>query len=26
MIGQHGSLSDEETRVPLIRGGVFART
>ena len=25
MIGQHGSLSDEETRVPLIRGGVFAR-
>ncbi|PWC04237.1 alkaline phosphatase family protein [Agromyces badenianii] len=25
MIGQHGSLSDEETRVPLIRGGVFSR-
>ena len=26
MIGQHGSLSDEETRVPLIRaGGVHAR-
>ncbi|MGW9631438.1 alkaline phosphatase family protein [Agromyces sp. NPDC055520] len=25
MIGQHGSLSDEETRVPLIRAGVFAR-
>ncbi|WP_157008665.1 alkaline phosphatase family protein [Agromyces laixinhei] len=25
MIGQHGSLSDEETRVPLIRGGVFGR-
>lgn len=26
MIGQHGSLSDEETRVPLIRGGVFSRS
>lgn len=25
MIGQHGSLSDEETRVPLIRGGVYSR-
>ncbi|GAA1834651.1 alkaline phosphatase family protein [Agromyces salentinus] len=25
MIGQHGSLTDEETRVPLIRGGVFGR-
>jgi predicted AlkP superfamily pyrophosphatase or phosphodiesterase len=25
MIGQHGSLSDEETRVPLIRGGAYAR-
>jgi hypothetical protein len=25
MIGQHGSLTDEETRVPLIRGGVFRR-
>ena len=24
MIGQHGSLSDEETRVPLIRGGAYA--
>ncbi|MDQ2661216.1 MAG: alkaline phosphatase family protein [Actinomycetota bacterium] len=26
MIGQHGSLSDEETRVPLVRAGVYART
>ncbi|ANJ27067.1 alkaline phosphatase family protein [Agromyces aureus] len=25
MIGQHGSLTDEETRIPLIRGGVFRR-
>lgn len=25
MIGQHGSLSDEETRIPLIRLGAFAR-
>ena len=25
MIGQHGSLSDEETRVPLVRGGVYTR-
>nr|WP_082590359.1 alkaline phosphatase family protein [Agromyces sp. Soil535] len=25
MIGQHGSLSDEETRVPLIRAGAYAR-
>ncbi|GAA1509291.1 putative AlkP superfamily pyrophosphatase or phosphodiesterase [Agromyces terreus] len=25
MIGQHGSLTDDETRVPLIRGGVFRR-
>jgi hypothetical protein len=25
MIGQHGSLSDEETRVPLVRGGAFTR-
>jgi predicted AlkP superfamily pyrophosphatase or phosphodiesterase len=25
MIGQHGSLSDEETRVPLLRGGAFTR-
>ncbi|WP_394551906.1 alkaline phosphatase family protein [Agromyces sp. MMS24-JH15] len=25
MIGQHGSLSDEETRVPLIRYGAYAR-
>jgi len=25
MIGQHGSLTDEETRVPLIRGGAFRR-
>ena len=24
MIGQHGSLSDEETRVPLIRAGAYA--
>jgi hypothetical protein len=24
MIGQHGSLTDEETRVPLIRMGAFA--
>jgi hypothetical protein len=26
MIGQHGSLSDDETRVPLIRGGAYSRT
>jgi hypothetical protein len=26
MIGQHGSLSDEETRVPLVRGGAYTRT
>jgi hypothetical protein len=26
MIGQHGSLSDEETRVPLVRAGAFARS
>jgi predicted AlkP superfamily pyrophosphatase or phosphodiesterase len=25
MIGQHGSLTDEEVRVPLIRGGAYAR-
>lgn len=25
MIGQHGSLSDEETRVPLVRAGAYAR-
>lgn len=25
MIGQHGSLTDEETMVPLLRAGVFAR-
>ncbi|MCM3659087.1 alkaline phosphatase family protein [Agromyces mediolanus] len=25
MIGQHGSMTDEETRVPLIRLGAFAR-
>lgn len=25
MIGQHGSKSDEETRVPLVRGGAFSR-
>ena len=25
MVGQHGSLTDEETRIPLIRAGVFAR-
>ncbi|WP_395243194.1 alkaline phosphatase family protein [Agromyces sp. MMS24-K17] len=25
MIGQHGSLGDEETRIPLIRAGAFAR-
>jgi predicted AlkP superfamily pyrophosphatase or phosphodiesterase len=25
MIGQHGSLTDEETRVPLVRGGAFRR-
>ena len=25
MIGQHGSLSDDETRIPLIRAGVYAR-
>jgi hypothetical protein len=25
MIGQHGSLSAEELRVPLIRLGAFAR-
>ena len=25
MIGQHGSLSDDETRVPLIRAGAYAR-
>lgn len=24
MIGQHGSLTDEEVRIPLIRAGVFA--
>jgi hypothetical protein len=26
MIGQHGSLTDEETRVPLIRAGAYARS
>ena len=26
MIGQHGSLSDEEIRVPLVRGGAYTRT
>ena len=25
MIGQHGSLTDEETRVPLIRAGAYAK-
>ena len=25
MVGQHGSLTDEETRVPLIRAGAYAR-
>jgi predicted AlkP superfamily pyrophosphatase or phosphodiesterase len=25
MIGQHGSLTDDEVRVPLIRGGAFER-
>jgi hypothetical protein len=25
MVGQHGSLTDEETRIPLIRLGAFAR-
>ncbi|NYD66097.1 alkaline phosphatase family protein [Agromyces atrinae] len=25
MVGQHGSLSDEETRLPLIRGGAYRR-
>ncbi|WP_136707042.1 nucleotide pyrophosphatase/phosphodiesterase family protein [Agromyces sp. H66] len=25
MIGQHGSLTDEETRIPLIRAGAYAR-
>ncbi len=25
MIGQHGSLSDEETRVPFVRGGAYTR-
>ncbi len=25
MVGQHGSLTDEETRVPLIRAGTYAR-
>ena len=25
MIGQHGSLSDEETRVPLVRAGAYVR-
>lgn len=25
MIGQHGSLGDEETRIPLIRAGAYAR-
>ena len=25
MVGQHGSLTDEETRIPLIRAGAFAR-
>jgi hypothetical protein len=25
MVGQHGSLTDEETRIPLIRSGLFAR-
>jgi hypothetical protein len=25
MIGQHGSMTDDETRIPLIRMGVFAR-
>jgi hypothetical protein len=25
MIGQHGSLTDEETRGPLIRAGAYAR-
>ncbi len=25
MIGQHGSLTDEETRVPLIRAGAYSR-
>lgn len=25
MVGQHGSLTEEETRVPLIRAGVYAR-
>ncbi|UIP58557.1 hypothetical protein DSM26151_14350 [Agromyces marinus] len=25
MVGQHGSLTDEETRIPLVRFGAFAR-
>ena len=25
MIGQHGSLTDEEVRIPLVRAGAFAR-
>lgn len=25
MVGQHGSLTDEETRIPLIRAGAYAR-
>ena len=25
MIGQHGSLSEDETRIPLLRFGIFAR-
>lgn len=25
MVGQHGSLTDEETRIPLIRGGAYTR-
>ncbi|RNE62341.1 alkaline phosphatase family protein [Cryobacterium tepidiphilum] len=26
MVGQHGALTDEELRVPLVRAGAFART
>ncbi|GAA4057122.1 alkaline phosphatase family protein [Agromyces indicus] len=26
MVGQHGSMTDDETRIPLIRAGVFTRS